>query len=72
MVKLYSKPGCGQCIATERAFKKEGVDYEYVDVYQDEEAFKFVTQTLGYQGVPVVVTEDDHWNGYKPEKIKAL
>lgn len=71
MVKLYSKPGCGQCIATKRAFDKKGVNYEYVDVTQDQEAYSHIV-TLGYQGVPVVETPEDHWNGYKPEKIKDL
>lgn len=71
MVKLYGKPGCGGCIATERALKKYNIDFEKINIYEDEEAFTHI-QNLGYQGVPVVETEDEHWIGYKEDKIKAL
>ena len=69
-VKLFSKPGCGQCIATERAFKSKGVDYEYVDLSTDEEAVATI-KSLGYLGAPVVyLDEDTHWTGFQLDKIE--
>jgi glutaredoxin-like protein NrdH len=55
-VTVYSKPTCVQCDATKRALTKAGVDYKVVDITKD----------------PVVVTEDDRWSGFRPDKIRAL
>jgi glutaredoxin-like protein NrdH len=27
---------------------------------------------MGYQQVPVIVAGDDHWSGFRPDKISAL
>jgi glutaredoxin-like protein NrdH len=27
---------------------------------------------LGYLQAPVVVAENDHWSGFRPDRIKAL
>lgn len=72
MVTLYSKPGCPKCMATKRAFDKNGIAYSYVDVTQSPDAYSYVVETLGYQEVPIVETDTEHWAGYKEEKIKGL
>ena len=71
-VTLYGKPNCVQCTATERALKTAGIDFDKIDVTQDEQAYDYVVG-LGYQAAPVVVVGDDnHWSGFRPEKIAAL
>lgn len=70
-VTVYSKPACVQCNSTYRKMDKEGVVYQSVDVTQDKEALEKITN-LGYQQVPVVVAGDEHWSGFKPDKIKEL
>ena len=72
MVTLYSKPNCPKCMATKRAFDKKGINYNYVDVTKSPDAYSYVVETLGYQAVPVVETDTEHWAGYKEEKIKGL
>lgn len=71
-VVLYGKPNCVQCDATERKFKKHGVEYEKVDVSQDENALEFI-KSLGYLKAPVVyvstIEGDHHWTGYDVEEI---
>lgn len=69
-ITVYSKPMCVQCDATYRALEKQGLDYTSVDLTQDVEALEFV-KTLGYQQAPVVVAGEDHWSGYRPDRIKA-
>ena len=69
-ITVYSKPMCVQCDATYRALDKQGLDYTSVDLTQDVEALEFV-KTLGYQQAPVVVAGEDHWSGYRPDRIKA-
>lgn len=70
-VTVYSKPSCVQCNATYRALTKKGIDYTVVDVTEDPDAYQRVV-SLGYQQVPVVETAQDHWSGYRPDKINSL
>lgn len=70
-ITVYSKPLCVQCDATKRALTKAGVAYSVVDVTEDAEALAKV-KSLGYMQAPVVITGDDHWAGFRPDKIKAL
>lgn len=70
-VTVYSKPACVQCTATYRALDAAGVEYEIFDVSVDDKALETV-KDLGYMQAPVVVAEDDHWSGFRPDKIQAL
>ncbi len=69
-ITVYSKPMCVQCDATYRALDKQGLDYRSIDVTQDDSALEFI-KGLGYQQAPVVMAGDDHWSGYRPDRIKA-
>ena len=70
-VTVYSKPACVQCNATYRALDARGIEYEIFDLSVDEIALQTV-KDLGYLQAPVVVTEADHWSGFRPDKISAL
>lgn len=70
-VTVYTKPACIQCDFTFTALEKLGIAYDKVDVSMDPEAMKKV-QELGYKQVPVVVTDQAHWSGFRPEKIKGI
>ncbi|KAB1658004.1 glutaredoxin-like protein NrdH [Pseudoclavibacter chungangensis] len=70
-IAVYSKPSCVQCTATYRALDKQGIEYDVFDVSVDEQALATVKE-LGYLQAPVVVTESDHWSGFRPDKINAL
>lgn len=70
-IAVYSKPACVQCTATYRALDRQGLEYEIFDVSADEKALEAV-KALGYLQAPVVVTDDDHWSGFRPDKIQGL
>jgi len=70
-ITVYTKPACVQCNATYRALDKQGIDYEVVDITEDAEAREYV-MALGYLQAPIVVSGEDHWSGYRPDRIKAL
>lgn len=70
-VTVYTKPACVQCNATYRALDRKGITYRSVDISQDPEALERV-RSLGYMQAPVVVTEQDHWSGFRPDKIATL
>lgn len=71
MITVYTKPACVQCNATYRALDSKGIEYRSVDLTEDPNALD-VVKAMGYQQAPVVVTENDHWSGFRPDKIAAL
>ena len=70
-ITIYSKPNCVQCTATYRAMDKAGLSYETVDISLDAQALEQV-KSLGYAQAPVVVAGEDHWSGFRPDKITTL
>lgn len=70
-VTVYTKPNCVQCNATYRALDKARIPYDVVDIEENPEARNYVME-LGYLQAPVVVAGDDHWSGFRPDRIKAL
>ena len=71
MITVYTKPACVQCNATFRALDSRGIEYRTVDLSKDPNALD-VVKAMGYMQAPVVVTENDHWSGFRPDKIAAL
>ena len=70
-ITVYSKPVCVQCTATYRALDKAGLDYQVVDLTEDEEAMIKV-MAMGYQQAPVVVAGEVNWAGFRPDLIRAM
>lgn len=70
-ITVYTKPACVQCTATYRALDKAGIEYDVVDISENPEARDFV-MALGYLQAPVVVAGDEHWSGFRPDRIKSL
>lgn len=79
-VVLYSKPGCVQCGATVRKLNKMNIPYSTVDISEDDEAYRYVTQDLGYEAVPVVEVKyaegsessSESWYGFRPDRITEI
>ncbi|MCG7599976.1 glutaredoxin-like protein NrdH [Halomonas sp. McH1-25] len=70
-ITIYSKPNCMQCNATYRALDKQGLDYSVIDISVETEAVRDV-ESLGYRQLPVVVVGEEHWSGFRPERIRQL
>lgn len=45
--------------------------FEIVDLTEDPAAMEKV-KGLGYQQAPVVIADEDHWSGFRPDKIQGL
>jgi glutaredoxin-like protein NrdH len=71
MTTVYTKPRCVQCDATKRLMDSLGINYETVDVTEDSDAYDKIV-SLGYQSVPVVMTDSASWAGFQPDKIATL
>ncbi|MGP1930892.1 MAG: glutaredoxin-like protein NrdH [Arsenophonus sp.] len=71
IIKVYSKPNCVQCDATYLALKRKNLSYDIVDLTKDIEALSFII-SLGYQQLPVVVVDKQHWSGFRPDMISQI
>ncbi len=71
MITVYTKPSCVQCDATKRHLKKLDLEFETVDITENQEAYDKIV-AMGFQAAPVVITDNDSWSGYKPDKINGL
>lgn len=70
-VTVYTKPSCVQCNATYRALDAKGINYTITSLADDPIALERV-KALGYMQAPVVIAGDDHWSGFRPDKISEL
>lgn len=70
-VVVYTKPSCVQCTSTFRALDAKGIEYETVNLLENGDALVKI-KDLGYLRAPVVVTELEHWSGFRPDKIAKL
>ena len=70
-ITVYTKPACVQCTATKKALDRAGLEYELVDITQDDEARDYI-MALGYLQAPVVMAGDQHWSGFRPDRIKEV
>jgi glutaredoxin-like protein NrdH len=71
MTTVYTKPNCVQCDATKRMMDKLGVSYNTVDIVENPAELDRLIE-MGYRAAPVVVTDNDSWSGFHPDKITAL
>lgn len=71
MITVYTTPACPQCSMTKKKLDDLGIEYEVVDVSTNVDSLDYV-RSLGYSQAPVIVTEDDSWSGFRPDKIKEI
>jgi Glutaredoxin and related proteins len=71
---VYTKDDCRQCVMTKGLLDKAGIYYTTVNAEHDPTALEYVTETLGYRQMPVVVAStidgDIVWSGFQPLKIR--
>ena len=70
-VKVYTLPSCVQCDSTKRMLKKNSIEFEEVDMSADPIALEMV-KSLGYTSAPVVIAGEEHWSGFRMDKIQNL
>jgi len=71
MVKVYTLPACVQCDSTKRLLTRNNVSFEEVDMSSDPSALEMVKE-LGYSAAPVVMADNEHWSGFRPDKLATL
>ncbi|MEN8773061.1 MAG: glutaredoxin family protein [Akkermansiaceae bacterium] len=58
MMTVYIKPGCPWCIEVEAYLKKNGYEYEHIDVTSDRQAFARMKEIFGLTSAPSMTVGD--------------
>ncbi len=72
MVKVYSTPSCPYCVALKEFLKEKNIEFEDIDVSENEKAQKEMIEKSGQMGVPVVEIDGQIVVGFDKEKIIKL
>ncbi|WP_435927578.1 glutaredoxin-like protein NrdH [Dryocola sp. BD613] len=70
-ITIYTRNDCVQCHATKRAIESRGFTFELINLDLHPEAADNL-RALGYRQLPVVVTEQESWSGFRPDMINQL
>ncbi len=72
MIKVFSTPTCPYCVTLKEFFKEHNIEFEDIDVSQDEKARDEMVEKSGQMGVPVVDINGEIVVGFDKEKISQL
>jgi glutaredoxin-like YruB-family protein len=72
MIKVYSTPTCPYCVTLKNFLKEHDIQFEDIDVSQNEIAQKEMIENSGQYGVPVVDIDGQIIIGFDQDKIKKL
>jgi glutaredoxin-like YruB-family protein len=71
-VRLYSTPGCHNCHMTREFLRSKNIDFEDINIADNEEARNWLIQKSGYIGTPVIQIGDQFVFGFDRKKIESL
>jgi len=72
MVKLYSTPTCVYCKTLKGYFKRNGIEFEDIDISKDEKELQKMIKLSGQMSVPVVDIDGEIILGFDKQKIDKL
>jgi glutaredoxin-like YruB-family protein len=71
-VRVFSTSSCPYCVTLKEFLKENNIEFEDIDVAQDEKAREEMITKSGQMGVPVVEIDDEIVVGFDREKICQL
>ena len=72
MTKIYSTPTCVYCKTLKGYLKKNGIEFEDIDISKNEQELQKMIKISGQMGVPVVDIEGEIIVGFDKQKIDKL
>jgi len=72
MVKVYSTPSCPYCVSLKTFLKENEIEFEEIDISQDEKAVEEIIEKTGQLGVPVLEVDGEFVVGFDKQKILSL
>ena len=70
-VKIYSTPGCSFCKSTKDFLKEKKIDFDDIDVAENQKAAQEMVEKSGQMGVPVLDINGTIIIGFNKEKIES-
>lgn len=67
---IYTSPHCDKCTKTVGEYERRHWPVRTIDVEQTPGALHALT-AMGFTQLPVVITDEDEWSGYRLDKILA-
>lgn len=71
-VTVYSTPTCPYCKMVKEFLVENKIEFEDVNVAEDQEAAKQMIEKSGQQGVPVIDVDGEIVIGFDEAKLKEL
>lgn len=70
-IEFWTKTNCPKCSSTSRVLDGRDVTITYRS-FDDEPGLVDEAKARGFFEAPVVITPDDAWSGYRPDKLIGL
>ncbi len=71
-VVIYSTPTCPYCKRAKEYLSRKGISYTDIDVAEDKEKTKEMTQKSGQMSVPVIIIDDEIVVGFNQALLDKL
>lgn len=71
-IKVYSTPTCPYCHLAKEFLKEMNIDFEDIDVSQNEEAAQEMIEKSGQMGVPVIDIDGEIIIGFNRAEIERI
>ncbi len=71
-VVIYSTPTCPYCKRAKEYLSRKGIPYTDIDVAQDKEKAKEMTQKSGQMSVPVIIIDGEIVVGFNQAQLDKL
>jgi glutaredoxin-like YruB-family protein len=72
IVKVYTTPICPYCVTLKQYLKEHNIEFEEIDVSQDEKLKDEIIEKTGQLGVPIIDIDGKLIVGFDKEKISKL
>ena len=70
-IKVFSTPTCPWCHRAKDYLKEKGVEFEDINVAEDQKAAEEMVEKSGQRGVPVIIINDKVIVGFDQAAIDA-
>jgi len=72
MIKIYSTPSCPYCHLAKEYLKEKNIDFEDINVAEDEQSLKEMVEKSGQMGVPVIEVDGQIMIGFNRAELDKI
>ena len=70
-ITVYSKPNCHSCDFAKKYLDNKGVEFEEIDVFEDDKALAML-RDKGFSQMPVVSIDGEFHTGFRPDVLSKV